>query len=95
MKKLLASVTLTLALGIFSITASAEERTVALKVDGMVCVVCASNVKKSLERVAGVVKVHVALKEKTAVVVYDDAKADLNVLTSATASAGFRSTPKN
>jgi mercuric ion binding protein len=35
------------------------------------------------------------LKEKTAVVVYDDAKADLNALTAATARAGFPSAPKN
>lgn len=78
-----------------SIASSAEERTVTLAVDNMACVVCAYNVKRSLERVAGVMKVQVLLKEKTAVVVYDDAKADLNELIGATARAGFPSVPKN
>ena len=78
-----------------SIAASAEERTITLAVNNMVCVVCAFNVKRALERVAGVVKVDVSLREKIAVIVYDDAKADLNALTDATARAGFPSTPKN
>lgn len=41
-----------------------------MAVEKMACVVCAYNVKKSLEGVTGVVKVRVALKEKIAVVVY-------------------------
>ena len=93
-KKLTTSATLALALFTTSIAAFGGERTITLVVDNMVCVVCAFNVKKSLEGVAGVVKVHVSLKEKTAVIVYDDAKADLNALIGATARAGFPSAPK-
>lgn len=78
-----------------SIAASAGERTIILAVDNMACVICAYNVKSSLEGVPGVVKVRVALKKKTVVVVYDDAKADLAALASATARVGFPSTPKN
>jgi periplasmic mercuric ion binding protein len=77
------------------IASSAGERTVTLAVDNMACVVCAFNVKQSLERVAGVIKVQVLLKEKIAVVVYDDATTDLNELTGATARAGFPSALKN
>ena len=95
MKRLITRGTLALALITTSIAVSAEERTITLAVDNMVCVVCAFNVKRSLERVVGVVKVNVSLKEKTAVVVYDDAKADLKALVTATARAGFPSAPKN
>lgn len=95
MKKLTTFATLAIALSTTSIAASAAERTIILTVDNMVCVVCAFNVKKSLESVSGVVKVRVVLKEKIAVVVYDDTKADLNALTSATARAGFPSAPKS
>ena len=94
-KALIASAVSAIALFAASVAAPADERTISLSVDNMVCVVCAYNVKKSLEGVSGVVKVRVALKEKIAVVVYDDAKADLNALVSATARVGFPSTPKN
>lgn len=95
MKRLITRGTLALALITTSIAASAEERTITLAVDNMVCVVCAYNVKKSLERVAGVANVRVSLKDKTAVVVYDDAKADLTALITATTRVGFRVAPKN
>ena len=93
--KSITSAAVALALFTPPIGASADERTVTLAVENMACVVCAFNVRNSLEGVAGVVKVHVSLKEKTAVVVYDDAKADLNALIGATARAGFPSVPKN
>lgn len=95
MKKLTLISTLTIALTTTSISAFAGERTITLAVDGMICVVCAHNVKKSLEGVSGVAKVRVELKEKIAVVVYDDAKADVGALISATARAGFPSAPKS
>ena len=37
--------------------------------------------------------VQVSVKDKIAVVVYDDASVDVNALTGATARSGFRSTP--
>ncbi len=73
--------------------AFAGERTVTLSIDGMVCPICARNVKNALERVAGVINVQMSVKDKTAIVVYDDASTDVNALTGATALAGFRSTP--
>src|SRR5260221_519642 len=54
-----------------------------------------SIVKGSLEAVPGVAKVAVSFKEKTATIVYDDAKADVNQLTSATTKAGYPSAPKS
>ncbi len=94
-KKLITSAALTIGLFTTSVAASAGERTITLAVENMVCAVCAFNVKKSLEGVAGVATVRVSLKEKTAIVVYDDTKADLNALISATTSKGFPSAPKS
>ena len=55
-----------------------------LAVNNMDCAACPSIVKASLEAVPGVAKVAVSYKEKTATITYDDAKADVNQLTSAT-----------
>lgn len=71
--------------------AAAAERTVTLKVDGMYCALCGPTVKKSLERVQGVTKVQVDSDKEIAVVSFDDAKADIKVLTKATTDAGYPS----
>ncbi|MEW6768147.1 MAG: cation transporter [Pseudomonadota bacterium] len=75
-------------------TAMAAERTITLAVQNMYCAACPSIVKGSLEAVPGVAKVAVSYREKTATIVYDDAKADVNQLTSATTKAGYPSAPK-
>jgi periplasmic mercuric ion binding protein len=74
--------------------AFAADKTVTLAVNNMVCAACPSIVKGSLEAVPGVAKVAVS-KDKTATVIYDDAKADVNQLTSATTKAGYPSAPKS
>jgi mercuric ion binding protein len=73
----------------------AADRTISLAVNNMYCAACPSIVKASLEAVPGVAKVAVSYKEKTATVTYDDAKANVNQLTSATTKAGYPSTPKS
>jgi mercuric ion binding protein len=84
-----------LAIGmIASSSAMAADRTITLAVKNMDCAACPSIVKGSLEAVAGVTKVAVSFKDKTATVNYDDAKADVNQLTSATTKAGYPSSPK-
>ena len=75
--------------------AFAADRTVTLAVKNMYCADCPLVVKKSLESVPGVVKVTVSYKDKTAVVTYDDAKADVHALTTATTNAGYLSAPKS
>jgi mercuric ion binding protein len=75
--------------------AFAADRTVTLAVKNMYCADCPLVVKKSLESVPGVVKVTVSYKDKTAVVTYDDAKADVHALTTATTKAGYLSAPKS
>ena len=75
--------------------AMAGDRTITLAVENMDCAACPSIVKASLQAVPGVAKVAVSYKEKTATITYDDAKADVNQLISATANAGYPSTPKS
>jgi periplasmic mercuric ion binding protein len=84
------------AMGIVASSAAfAAVKTVTLAVNNMDCAACPSIVKGSLVAVPGVSKVAVSFKEKTATVVYDDAKANVNQLTSATTKAGYPSAPKS
>jgi mercuric ion binding protein len=78
-----------------SSAAMAADRTLTLAVSNMDCAACPSIVKGSLEAVPGVAKVAVSFKEKTATIIYDDAKANVNQLTSATTKAGYPSAPKS
>jgi mercuric ion binding protein len=75
--------------------AMAADKTIILAVNNMDCAACPSIVKGSLEAVPGVAKVAVSFKDKTATITYDDAKADVNQLTSATTKAGYPSAPKS
>jgi mercuric ion binding protein len=93
MHKLLTSAAFALSL-LASSAALAGERTVKLAVQNMYCADCPFIVKKSLEGVPGVAKVTVSYKDKTAIVTYDDAKADLKALTAATTNAGYPSAPE-
>jgi mercuric ion binding protein len=94
MRKFLARATFTVTI-VASSVAVAADKTVTLAVSNMDCAACPSIVKGSLEAVAGVAKVAVSYKDKTATVIYDDAKANVNQLTSATTKAGYPSTPKS
>ena len=84
------------ALGIVtSSSAMAGDRTITLAVKNMDCAACPSIVKGSLEAVPGVARVAVSFKDKTATIIYDDAKAGVNQLTTATTKAGYPSSPKS
>ena len=89
---------ISLALGLLIVScgaAMAEQRTVTLAVEKMYCEACPYMVKKTIEKVSGVSKVTVSFKEKTAVVVFDDARAEVKDLTNATTSTGYPSKPKS
>ena len=73
----------------FAMGATAAERTVTLKIENMTCDLCAPTVKKSLARVAGVIRVDVSAEKETATVTFDDAKTDAAALTAATKNAGY------
>ena len=78
-----------------SSAALAGEKTVTLAVPGMYCSACPITVRASLEAVPGVAKVVVSLANKTAIVTYDDDKATVPALITATTNAGYPSTPKS
>ena len=82
------------ATAIIASPAMAADRSITLAVSNMDCAACPSIVKGSLEAVPGVAKVAVSYKDKTATIHYNDAKADVNQLTSATTKAGYPSAPK-
>lgn len=93
MNRLLTSAAFTVCL-LASSNALGAEKTVTLAVKNMYCEACPHTVKASLEAVPGVAKVAVSYKDKTAVVTYDDSKADVKALTAATTNAGYPSAPR-
>jgi len=94
MTKLLASAVMALSV-LGASTALAAEKTITLAVTNMYCADCPFIVKKSLERVPGAASATVSFKDKTATVTYDDSKADVTALTTATTKAGYPSAPKS
>ncbi|MGH6943354.1 MAG: mercury resistance system periplasmic binding protein MerP [Geminicoccaceae bacterium] len=73
--------------------AFAGERTVTLAVENMTCAACPYIVQRTLAAQPGVIRADVSYESKTAVVTFDDAKADLAALTGATAAIGYPSHP--
>ena len=71
-----------------------DSRTVTLDVTKMDCAVCPITVRKALEEVPGVETARVDLKTKRAVVAFDPARTSPEVLSRATAAAGFPSSVK-
>ena len=94
MTKLVTSAALAFSL-LASASAFAGEKTITLTVKNMYCAACPHTVKSSLEKVPGVVKATVSYRDKTAIVIYDDAKVDVKALTAATTNAGYPSAPKS
>ncbi len=70
--------------------AISAERTVNLSVK-MSCPTCPFIVKRSLQKVSGVLDVKVSYAEQTATIRFDDARTNLIALTDATKAAGFSS----
>jgi periplasmic mercuric ion binding protein len=92
--KLLASAAIAVC-ALASSSALAAEKTITLAVKNMYCADCPFIVRKSLEAVPGVSKAVVSYKDKTAVVTYDDTRADVAALTRATTEAGYPSAPRS
>ena len=72
-----------------------ELQTVTLSVENMTCSMCPITVRKSLEKVPGVVDVRADYETRTATVTYDPSKSDIQALTEATTNAGYPSTLKS
>ncbi len=91
MHKLLASFVI---VTLIAAPAWAAPQTVTLAVSNMTCAACPIMVKKALSRVPGVTEVSVNYEKKQATVEFDDTKTSVEVLTRATADAGYPSTPQ-
>ena len=60
-----------------------------IKIEGMSCGHCEMRVKKAIEAIEGVRKVEVNLRNKNAVVEYDERKANLEKIKAAVKDAGY------
>ncbi|NOZ11828.1 MAG: mercury resistance system periplasmic binding protein MerP [Gammaproteobacteria bacterium] len=68
-----------------------ETKTITLDVQNMTCALCPLTVRKSLEKVEGVIKAEASFDTKTATVTFNPAKTTLEALTQATTNAGYPS----
>jgi len=91
MKRHLVGLFTVLVLAGYSGTALSAEQTVGLSVK-MDCPTCPYIVKRSLQKVSGVLAVNVSYDGQAATVRFDDAKTDTAALTNATKVVGFPST---
>lgn len=93
MKRLRLPITFALAVAVAA-PAWAASQTVTLAVQNMTCSACPITVKKALTKVPGVSNAVVSYEKQEAVVTFDDAKANVEALTKATANAGYPSSLK-
>lgn len=91
MKKMLTA----LALAVVAVPVWAATQTVTLSVPGMTCAACPITVKHALSKVAGVEKADVRFEQREAIVTFDDGKTNVQMLTKATADAGYPSSLKH
>jgi mercuric ion binding protein len=91
MRKLLASLLVVLPLSAFAAT----PQTAVLDVQNMTCSMCSITIRKSLEKVPGVIDAKVDYDHKTATVNYDPDKVSPPAFVKAATNAGFPSTLHN
>lgn len=75
--------------------ASAAEARVTLAVSNMTCATCPIAVRTAIRRVPGVEAVEVDFDRKIAIVTYDDALVNIEMLAAASRDAGFPATRKD
>ena len=92
---ILVSVSILSAIPVAEAAQPIELQTVTLSVENMTCSMCPITVRKSLEKVPGVVDVRADYETRTATVTYDPSKSDIQALTEATTNAGYPSTLKS
>lgn len=68
---------------------SMARRKLDLKVEGMSCDACVRAIERKLSRVAGVSSAHVDLQQGSAVVEYDDSRAQADQLIGAVEQIGY------
>jgi copper chaperone len=78
------------AAGISARASTVQAKTVRIPVEGMICTVCAGNVKKVLKAVPGVQDAEISLEQREAVVHYSDGKVSPQQLVSAINRLGYK-----
>ena len=79
-------------LAIFAPVQAAEPKVAVFDVTGMVCMLCAAKVKKTLERVPGVLAAKADYSAKRAEAKYDPDKVTVDALAKAVTETGFKAT---
>ena len=70
--------------------AAVPTKAVRIPIEGMICTVCAGNVKKTLKSVAGVQEAEISLEKREAVVHYADGKVSPEQLVAAINQLGYK-----
>jgi copper chaperone CopZ len=70
--------------------AAVQTKTVRIPIEGMICTVCAGNVKKALKSVPGVQEAEISLERREAVVRYGEGKVLPEQLVSAINQLGYK-----
>jgi mercuric ion binding protein len=73
----------------------ANTNNVKLYIENMTCAMCHITIKKSLDRIDGILGIKFDKKALTATVKYDKTKVDVNKITETTKKAGYPSKPIN
>lgn len=88
--KQLAAMIFAFAFALSSISVSAANRTIMIRVEGMHCGGCASSVEKKLKTTEGVEEVRVSFEKKEAWVKYDDQRTSVAKLIEVINSTGYK-----
>lgn len=73
-----------------SVARTVATQTVSVRVDGMICQVCAGSVKNALKKVDGVQNAEISLEKRHAVIHYDARTVSVDQLTRAIKDAGYK-----
>jgi mercuric ion binding protein len=77
-----------------STSSTVEKKTVTLSVEKMTCKMCHITVRKAVEKVEGVHNATVDYNNRTATVIYDPSKTNIETIALASTNAGYPAKPK-
>jgi periplasmic mercuric ion binding protein len=75
-------------------SATVEKETVTLTVEKMTCRMCPITIRKAIEKVDGVYNASVDYDNKTATVIYDPSRTNIETISLASTNAGYPATIK-
>ncbi len=73
-------------------TSPVTEQTAKYSIENMTCKMCDITIRKSMEKVDGVIKATVDYDTKTAVVIFNPEKTDIKTIGMASTNAGYKAT---